>query len=250
MGKPSSFRSHNLNIASHWFDPRADGSHNMRVSVGSPWRWCCLGRFICRRKYSHVYNLYFINKKTYGGSRPRADISQGISLDGTLLLQHEMRFKNLLYFRKKAHLESLIYVLFKLSCCVKGPALLLKITWSKIDKEYIYIYLIYQSLKVRGNLIIRTIAEVIFIWSSEIQPIVQPFEREATSINLQVCHGFLECIFDVRNCNIYATVTWKKHTLLSGLCAPLPSSFKGKIMEKKKHFSTSDGNLCQMKRNN
>lgn len=29
---------------------------------------------------------------------------------------------------KKAHLESLIYVLFKLSCCVKGPALLLKIT--------------------------------------------------------------------------------------------------------------------------
>lgn len=59
------FGSRGLNIASRRCDPRADGSGNMQVPVGSPMKVMLSGAvYQSEGKCSHVYNLYFINKKS------------------------------------------------------------------------------------------------------------------------------------------------------------------------------------------
>lgn len=59
------FESRSLNIASRRCDPRADGSGNMQVPVGSPMKVMLSGAvYQSEGKCSHVYNLYFINKKS------------------------------------------------------------------------------------------------------------------------------------------------------------------------------------------
>lgn len=59
------FKSRSLNIASHRCDPRADGGGNTQVPFGSRMKVMLWGAvYQSEGKCSHVYNLYFINKKS------------------------------------------------------------------------------------------------------------------------------------------------------------------------------------------